>query len=278
LDLMRRPTRQSRSQAAREQRRRRRDERWRTVWKGLPAERPEPGFGGWFRRIRPILFMVLLILSLALTRSPWRLVLLELAVLALGSTLGLTGVLARVAKRIGKAVPGELEEQVVGVARAVGIPAPAVVMMPGHDHNGFAIALPGKAVLGLTRGMVEHGSAAELRGTIAHEMAHLARLDMLRSGAVSLAFTAVATLLWWLAPWPVALVGNVTGYLAMLSYFRRIEMAADRFGARLAGDPGCLLAGLEVGRDRRGLLERLFATHPSIAQRRAALLSRSGHG
>lgn len=62
---------------------------------------------------------------------------------------------------------------------ASGVPAPGVYVMPDRSINAFAAGHgPGDAVIGVTRGCIEHLSRDELQGVIAHEFSHLLHGDM----------------------------------------------------------------------------------------------------
>ena len=78
----------------------------------------------------------------------------------------------------------EIFRLVENTALAAGMPTPRVYIIEDESLNAFATGrTPNDASVALTRGIIKKLSPAELRGVIAHEMAHIAnrdiRLDML---------------------------------------------------------------------------------------------------
>ncbi len=78
----------------------------------------------------------------------------------------------------------EIFRLVENTALAAGMPTPRVYIIEDNSLNAFATGrTPNDASVALTRGIINKLTPAELRGVIAHEMAHIAnrdiRLDML---------------------------------------------------------------------------------------------------
>lgn len=64
-------------------------------------------------------------------------------------------------------------------ALASGMPVPAVYLLDEPAINAFAAGhAPGDAVIGITRGAVEHLNRSELQGVVAHEFSHIFHGDM----------------------------------------------------------------------------------------------------
>jgi len=78
-----------------------------------------------------------------------------------------------------------LHNVVEEMAIASGLPAPRIAVIETPALNAFATGLdPDKAVVGVTRGLLENLSREELQGVIGHEMAHIANDDILYATAV----------------------------------------------------------------------------------------------
>lgn len=78
-----------------------------------------------------------------------------------------------------------LHNVVEEMAIASGLPAPRVAVIETPALNAFATGLdPEKAVIGVTRGLLDALDRDELQGVIGHEMAHIANDDILYATAV----------------------------------------------------------------------------------------------
>jgi heat shock protein HtpX len=159
--------------------------------------------------------------------------------------------------------PG-LHAIVAELAGRAGIPKPRLFFIDDPHANAFATGRnPGKAVVAVTRGVVELLDRRELRGVLAHELAHVANRDILvasvaagLAAAVSnlanvLAFSSLlgggsqdeedgaaggGLLMMFLAP--------IGATLVQLGISRSREYLADERGARLSGDPLALASAL----------------------------------
>ncbi len=153
-------------------------------------------------------------------------------------------------------------------ARA-GIPAPRLYLIAGRAPNAFATGRgPGHAALAVTEGLLRVLDLREIRGVLAHEIAHVVNRDVLIASVAAGLVTALAYLAdafrWGLifgqAPRDeegrsnlggglvVALVAPLVATLVQFAISRSREFLADETGARLSGDPGALadaLAALE---------------------------------
>jgi heat shock protein HtpX len=151
------------------------------------------------------------------------------------------------------------------LAARAGIPVPRLFVIDDPSPNAFATGRnPARGVVAITTGIVRHLSARELRGVIAHEIAHIRNRDILVSTiAASLAavVTSVANVLQFSALFggaqndeeggsaagslAMAFVAPIAATLVQLAISRSREYLADETGARLAGDPDALAAALE---------------------------------
>jgi Zn-dependent protease with chaperone function len=151
-----------------------------------------------------------------------------------------------------------------------------------------AFSLPGGYVY-VYRGLIEAADTeSELAGVIAHEIAHIAARhsveQLQRARLMNLGVAIFGELLGLAGPGGAApsiaeLAVTLIGTGAYLSYSREAEAEADRIGVQMLYDADytpesfvTFLEKLEARRRREPLLlEAFFSTHPSPAQRRAAV-------
>jgi heat shock protein HtpX len=217
------------------------------------------------------------------------------------------------AREIDPAEAPDLHRMVAELAARAGIPAPRVYLIPEAQPNAFATGRNAShAAVAVTEGILRLLSARELRGVLAHEIAHIKNRDVLVSSiaaALASLVTHVAHAFGFLAMdsrdeeergAPVnglllALVAPFAATLIQLGISRSREYLADETGARLSGDPEALasaLLKLERGAAAipaaaepataslfivnpfggDGSLLDLFSTHPSVQDRVARLL------
>jgi heat shock protein HtpX len=158
--------------------------------------------------------------------------------------------------------PG-LHQTVQDLARRAGIPTPRVFLIPEAQPNAFATGRnPAHGVVAVTRGILDLLTDRELRGVLAHEIAHIKNRDILLSSiaaALSTALTYLAHALSFsallgrsedgeegnpLGGILVALVAPLAGTLVQLGISRAREHVADETAARLTGDPRALASAL----------------------------------
>jgi len=217
------------------------------------------------------------------------------------------------AREIDPAEAPDLHRMVTELAARAGIPMPRVYLIPEAQPNAFATGRnPSHAVVAVTEGILGLLSARELRGVLAHEIAHIKNRDILVSSiaaALASLVTYVAHAFGFLGAHgrdeeehgsPVnglllALVAPFAATLIQLGISRSREYLADETGARLSGDPEALasaLMKLERGAVAipaaaepataslfivnpfadGGSLLNLFSTHPSVQDRVDRLL------
>jgi heat shock protein HtpX len=184
------------------------------------------------------------------------------------------------------------------------IPMPRLYMIPSDQPNAFATGRgPKHAAVAVTEGITKLLSEDELRGVIAHELAHIRNRDILTQSVAS-AIGAMITYLAYFFMWfgsdnnsPLSLVANlalvllapIAATLIQLAVSRQREYAADATGADICGNPESLasaLLRLEEGAKaipmqvnqatesmyivkpfRGGGIASLFSTHPPIEER-----------
>lgn len=205
-------------------------------------------------------------------------------------------------------VGGELYHMVDELRQRAGLPMPKVCICPQAAPNAFATGRsPSKAAVAVTAGALDLLDEAELRGVIAHELAHVKNRDTLTSCIAAtisgvLAYLAQMGLFFGgdrergnpLAGVFAAIFAAVGAVLIQAMISRSREYVADHDGAVIAGSPLGLMSALRkleamsarVPMDNPnpaqnnlfivepftgGAVMRLFATHPPMEKRIAAL-------
>jgi heat shock protein HtpX len=150
---------------------------------------------------------------------------------------------------------------------AANMSMPRLYMTPDSQPNAFATGRnEKKAAVAVTAGIMEALNEEELRGVIAHELAHIKNKDILIgsvAAAIAMGITFLARMLMWGAMFGGAGGsddeggGNIFGLLAMMilapiaalliqmAISRSREFEADATGARLAGNGEGLAGALE---------------------------------
>ncbi|AUX26673.1 protease [Sorangium cellulosum] len=182
--------------------------------------------------------------------------------------------------------PG-LHRMVEELSRRAEIPKPRVYVIPDPQPNAFATGRnPEHGVVAVTEGILQLLSERELRGVLAHEIAHIKNRDILVS-TIAAAFASGIT---WIAHavsfagifgggqsdeeeggsplggLALAIVAPIAATLVQLGISRSREYMADETGARLCGDPEALASALSK-------LEHGVAVVPSEAAARPATAS-----
>ena len=187
-----------------------------------------------------------------------------------------------------------LHEMVEELAARARMPKPKIYLLPTRTPNAFATGRsPSHAAVAVTAGIVEILDRRELRGVLAHELAHVANRDTL-IGTVAATLAGVisyaAQMLFWFggsmlsrsdddegggvggafASLGLLLVAPIAATLLQLAVSRSREYGADATGAELSGDPEALasaLMKLERGAelmpyDRAPATSHLFIVNP----------------
>ena len=168
------------------------------------------------------------------------------------------------------------------LAQRAGLPVPKVYLIDEAQPNAFATGRnPEHAAVAATTGILQLLSARELRGVMAHELAHVKHRDILTStiaATLAGAISSIAHLFMFLGgrndERPNAIVGLAIMILApiaaMLIQFaisRAREYGADQGGAEISGDPQALASALEkIERYAQGLPLAAAEAHPETAQ------------
>lgn len=176
-------------------------------------------------------------------------------------------------------VEGELVRMVDELRQRAGLPMPRVYICPQEAPNAFATGRsPSKAAVAVTVGALRLLNKEELRGVMAHELAHVKNRDTL----ISCIAATIAGVLAFLAQWGMllgggnnreggnALVGIVTVILAAVGaavikamISRSREYVADADGAAIAGSADGLISALQK---LAAMSERIPMANPNPAQ------------
>jgi len=170
------------------------------------------------------------------------------------------------------------------LTRSAKLPMPKIYMTETRSPNAFATGRsPKKAVVCVTKGLLELLDENELRGVLAHELAHVRNHDTLIM-TVTAAIAGAIMMLAYMARWAaifggysrnkrgsgniisllaVSIVAPLAALLVQLAISRSREYAADKAGAYFAKDPNGLanaLMRLREGAKDRPMQEALPQT------------------
>jgi heat shock protein HtpX len=156
-----------------------------------------------------------------------------------------------------------LHEMVHELSARAGIPAPRLYLVPSPHANAFATGRnPERGVVAVTQGILQTLDLRELRGVIAHEIAHIKNRDVLIASVaatVAAAISYIGSMLQWTAIFGggqqqdrgsqgggllAAIVAPIGATLVQLAISRSREYLADETAARLTGEPEALASAL----------------------------------
>ena len=160
----------------------------------------------------------------------------------------------------------DLHRMVQEVAERAGVPKPAVYVMADDAPNAFATGRnPKHGVVAVTTGIMGLLTPRELKGVIAHELAHIKNRDILIASIAAMVATAIAiaaSIARWGAIFGgmsrdddegggiigllvLAIVAPIAATVIQLAISRSREYHADATGASFIGDPEALASALE---------------------------------
>ncbi len=170
------------------------------------------------------------------------------------------------------------------LAQRANIPSPKVYLIDEDAPNAFATGRnPAHAAVAATTGIVRSLSARELRGVMAHELAHIKHRDILLSTISATMAGAIGMLANFgmlfsgrssdgrpsnpIAGIVVAILAPLAAGLIQMAISRAREFEADRGGAEISGDPQALASALEkIHRLAQGHPLETAERHPETAQ------------
>jgi heat shock protein HtpX len=151
---------------------------------------------------------------------------------------------------------------VADLARRAGLPMPRVFVIHEDQPNAFATGRnPQHAAVAATTGIIRMLDVRELRGVMAHELAHVQHRDTLTSTLTATLAGAISALANFalffggrdengrpvnpLAGILVAILAPLAAAVIQMAISRAREFEADRGGARISGDPLALASALQ---------------------------------
>lgn len=170
------------------------------------------------------------------------------------------------------------------LAAKADLPMPKVYLINEDSPNAFATGRnPEHAAVAATTGILRILSNRELRGVMAHELAHVKHRDILIStiaATMAGAISAIANMAMLfgnrnsdgrsgspIAGILVAILAPMAAGLIQMSISRAREYEADRGGAEIAQDPEALASALEkIHRHASGIPFDAVEHHPETAQ------------
>ena len=204
------------------------------------------------------------------------------------------------------------EEQAPGLYQMVrelctraDLPMPSLYVIPQEQPNAFATGRnPKNSAVAVTAGIMKRLSEDELRGVIAHELAHIRNRDVLLqsvAAAIGASITYLGYMLLWfggdedsgplglIAALALVILAPIAASLIQLGVSRQREYSADATGAEICGNPESLASALlrleESAQEipmqvnsaaeplyivkpfKSGGMAGLFSTHPPIEER-----------
>jgi heat shock protein HtpX len=224
----------------------------------------------------------------------------------------------RIALKMSRAQPVEqhqapqLYQDVHELTERAGLPMPRLYLIPAEQPNAFATGRsPAKSAVAVTQGLLQHMPREQVRGVLAHELAHIRNRDVLVTTVAAMIGAAISAIanflqfsflfggddddnpLGFIGTIAAILIAPIAAMLLQLAVSRQREFLADATAAKLLGEGRPLaeaLATLERGVQAVPMrvnpatealyianplsghgMSRLFSTHPPIPQRIAKL-------
>jgi heat shock protein HtpX len=168
------------------------------------------------------------------------------------------------------------------LADRAGLPRPRVYVIDEEQPNAFATGRdPAHAAVAATVGLLRLLSREEIRGVMAHELAHVKNRDTLTmtiTATIAGAISSLANFAFffggnrereggWLGPIVMAILAPIAAALVQMAISRSREYEADRVGAEIAEDPQALASALQKieAYAKGGLANYEAERHPATA-------------
>jgi len=151
---------------------------------------------------------------------------------------------------------------VAEMAAKAGLPRPRVTVIHSDQPNAFATGRdPAHAAVAATTGLLQLLTRDEIRGVMAHELAHVKNRDTLTmtvTATIAGAISALANFAFFfggsrdednrgglIGAIAIAILAPIAAMLVQMAISRAREYEADRIGAQIGGDPAALARALE---------------------------------
>ena len=188
------------------------------------------------------------------------------------------------AQEVDEASSPYLYSMVKELAQRAQIPMPRVYLIDEAQPNAFATGRsPDHAAVAATTGIVNVLTDRELRGVMAHELAHVKHRDILISTISATMAGAISMLANFamffggrdsegrpsnpIAGIAVAILAPLAASVIQMAISRAREFEADRGGAEISGDPHALADALaKIDAYARGIPMQTAEAHPETAQ------------
>jgi heat shock protein HtpX len=188
------------------------------------------------------------------------------------------------AQEVDETTAPQFYRMVRDLATRAQLPMPKVYLIDEAAPNAFATGRnPEHAAVAATTGILRVLSERELRGVMAHELAHVKHRDILIStvsATMAGAISALANFAMFfggrdsegrpsnpIASIAVAILAPIAGALIQMAISRAREFEADRGGAQISGDPQALASALEkIHAYAAGVPFPTAEQHPATAQ------------
>ena len=162
-----------------------------------------------------------------------------------------------------------LHRMVEELAQRANMPKPKIYLVPMEQPNAFATGRgPGHSAVAVTAGILQLLDKDELRGVLAHELAHIKNRDVLvatMAATIAGAISYLVNMLQWALIFghsrneeegnnnPLSLIGSIAliiitpiiATIIQMAISRSREYLADETGAKISGDPLALARALE---------------------------------
>lgn len=189
------------------------------------------------------------------------------------------------AREVDAASSPYLYNMVAELAQRAQLPMPRVYIIDEAQPNAFATGRnPENAAVAATTGIIQLLSARELRGVMAHELAHVKNRDILISTISATVAGAISALAQFgmffgggrdsegrpanpVLGIVVAILAPIAAMLIQMAISRTREFGADREGAVISGDPEALASALaKIDAYARGIPMPTAEAHPETGQ------------
>ncbi|WP_332640281.1 zinc metalloprotease HtpX [Brevundimonas sp.] len=174
---------------------------------------------------------------------------------------------------------------VVQMAQGAGLPRPVIAIIPNDQPNAFATGRnPRNAAVCATTGLLDMLTRDEIRGVMAHELAHVKNRDTLTMTVTATVAGAIAALANFamffgggnddeerpggiFGTLALMILAPMAAGLVQMAISRGREYEADRVGAEIAGDPDALASALQkIDASARRIVNPTAERNPASGQ------------